>query len=157
MSGDRVRVTVSVAVDPPVAWEVFTEEIELWWRHGPRYRMGARGVGRLALEPRLGGRVFETVGEKTHEIGTITTWEPPSRLVLSWRAQNFAKDERTEVEVRFAPAASGTVVTLEHRGWSAIRPDHPARHGATDAVFLRTMGSWWSDLATSLREHAATR
>jgi len=32
--GDQVRVTVLVAVDPEVAFKVFTEEIDQWWRRG---------------------------------------------------------------------------------------------------------------------------
>jgi hypothetical protein len=31
MSGDSVRVSVSVAVPPPVAYEIFTGEIDRWW------------------------------------------------------------------------------------------------------------------------------
>jgi hypothetical protein len=43
------------------------------------------------------------------------------------------------------------------RGWSAIRPDHPARHGLDDAAFSRMIGLWWGDLMTGLREFIETR
>ncbi len=33
---DRVVVTTLVAVDPATAFAVFTEEVDAWWRHGPR-------------------------------------------------------------------------------------------------------------------------
>lgn len=33
-AGDQARVTVLVAVDPETAFEVFTEEIDQWWRRG---------------------------------------------------------------------------------------------------------------------------
>ncbi|MCA9653315.1 MAG: hypothetical protein H6712_17075 [Myxococcales bacterium] len=46
-------------------------------------------------------------------------------------------------------------MTVVHRGWSRIRPDHPARHGQPVASFLRTMGLWWGDLLSSLRLLAA--
>jgi len=85
----------------------------------------------------------------------VTRWEPPELLVLEWRAVNFAPEERTEVEVRFEPSASGTRVTVTHRGWSRIRPDHPARHGAAPAAFIRTMALWWGELMSSLRERAS--
>jgi hypothetical protein len=58
------------------------------------------------------------------------------------------------VEVRFQPSPSGTLVTVEHRGWSRIRPDHPARHGLEVGPFLRMMGLWWGDLLSALREYA---
>jgi hypothetical protein len=45
--------------------------------------------------------------------------------------------------------------TLEHHGWSTLRPDHPARHGQDTAAFVRMIGLWWGDLLSSLRAHAA--
>jgi hypothetical protein len=75
--------------------------------------------------------------------------------VFEWRAISFLPSEKTEVEVRFEPSPSGTQVTVVHRGWAALRPDHPVRHGQEVAAFVRTTGLWWGDLLTSLREHAA--
>jgi uncharacterized protein YndB with AHSA1/START domain len=157
-SGDEARVSVLVRVPPAEAFRVFTEEIDGWWRTGLRYRIGKdRSV--VHLEPKLGGRLFESyrtaAGEKTSQTGRVTCFEPPSRLVLTWRAVNFAPTEETEVEVLFAPSPSGTLVTVCHRGWSRIRPDHPVRHGEAPAAFLASMGRWWGDLMTSLRERVA--
>jgi hypothetical protein len=59
--------------------------------------------------------------------------------------------------VSFAPSASGTLVTVTHRGWSRIRPDHPVRHGQDVPAFLRMLGLWWGDLVNALREHAVER
>lgn len=157
--GDQARVAVLVAVEPEVAFQVFTEEIDLWWRRGPQYRVSGKGRGIMCLEPRVGGRLFESIesrgGTRVVESGRVTAWEPPTRLVFEWRAVNFAPGETTEVEVLFDPSPSGTLVTVTHRGWAAVRPDHPARHGLEVAAFVRMMGMWWGDLMTSLREHAA--
>jgi uncharacterized protein YndB with AHSA1/START domain len=161
-AADQARTAVLVAVDPPTAFRVFTEEIDLWWRRGLKYRLG-RGAGpasTLRLEPGVGGRLYESFDGpdgQVHvvETGRVERWEPPGRLVLSWRAANFAPGESTEVEVSFAPTASGTLVTVTHRGWSAIRPDHPVRHGEEVAAFLRTLGLWWGELLSSLRERLA--
>jgi uncharacterized protein YndB with AHSA1/START domain len=161
MSGDRARVTVFVAVPPAVAFDVFTQETDLWWRRGLPYRVSGRNAnGTLAFEPRVGGRLFETFDSPAGPVlavsGHITVWEPPSRLVFEWRAQNFAPGEKTEVEVRFEETSSGnTQVTLEHRGWAAIRPDHPARHGHDVRTFLHGLGLYWGALLRSLGEHAA--
>jgi uncharacterized protein YndB with AHSA1/START domain len=156
--GDEARVTVLVAVAPAEAFRIFTEEIDQWWRRGLRYRVGGKRRSVIAIEPRVGGRLFETFdapsGRRIVETGRVTAWEPPARLVLEWRAVNFAPHESTEVEVLFEPSPSGTRVTLTHRGWSRLRADHPVRHGEEVPAFLRTMGLWWSDLLTSLREHA---
>jgi len=160
--GDQATVTVFVRVDQATAFEVFTTEIDLWWRRGVRFRPAGRGIGALCFEPGVGGRLFETLetapGQTiTYQLGHITTWEPPSRFVLEWRNINFAPDERTELEVLFIPAHGGTDVTVHHRGWSQLRLDHPARHGLEGAAFGRMMGMWWADLMTSLREHIETR
>lgn len=156
-AGDEARVSVLVRVPPAEAFRIFTEEIDGWWRRGLRYRIG-RGRSVVHLEAKLGGRLFESfetaAGDQLKETGRVTCFEPPSRLVLKWRAVNFAPDEHTEVEVQFQPSPSGTLVTVCHRGWSRIRADHPVRHGRDTAPFLASMGSWWADLMTSLRERA---
>ena len=157
--GDQAKVTVLVKVPPERAFRIFTEEIDAWWRTGLKFRASGRSPGVLCLEGKVGGRLFETVhsgsGPRVLETGRVTAWEPPERLVFEWRATNFAPAEKTEVEVRFEPSPSGTQVTVVHRGWAMIRPDHPVRHGQEVPAFLRTMGLWWGDLLTSLREHAA--
>jgi uncharacterized protein YndB with AHSA1/START domain len=149
---------VLVRVPPELAFRIFTEDIDRWWRTGLRYRIGKRR-SLVHLEPKLGGRLFESfetaTGSKLTETGVVTCFEPPSRLVLEWRAVNFAPEEKTEVEVSFAPSPSGTLVTVCHRGWSRIRADHPVRHGEDAALFLRNMGRFWGDLMTSLREVTA--
>jgi uncharacterized protein YndB with AHSA1/START domain len=158
-AGDQARVSVQVAVDPGAAFRIFTEEIDQWWRRGMRYRLAGRGRGVIHIEAGVGGRLFETIetgsGQRVIESGRVTAWEPPARLVFEWRAANFAPGEKTEVEVVFQPSGAGTLVTVTHRGWSAIRPDHPARHGQDVAGFLRMLGMWWGDLMTSLRERAS--
>jgi uncharacterized protein YndB with AHSA1/START domain len=158
-AGDQARVSVVVAVAPDEAFRVFTQEIDAWWRRGARYRVSGKNRGLLRIEPGIGGRVFESIesasGTRVFESGTVTAWEPPTRLAFTWRAVNFAPHELTEVEVRFEPASRGTLVTVTHRGWSQIRPDHPARHGLAVAAFLRMIGLWWGDLMSSLREYAS--
>ena len=57
--GDRVTVTVRVEVEPDVAFEVFTTEIDRWWRRGIAYRVSGRAPGAMHLETKLGGRIFE--------------------------------------------------------------------------------------------------
>jgi uncharacterized protein YndB with AHSA1/START domain len=154
---DRARVTTHVAVDPADAFEVFTEETDLWWRRGPRYRFGGKQTGTLRFEPGVGGRlieVFDGGDTRAHEVGKILVWEPARRLVFEWRNRNFAPGEKTEVEVVFEPTDGGTRVTVEHRGWSAVREDHPSRHGlGSGDAFTSMIGYWWGDLVTGFRAH----
>jgi len=46
LPGDQARVTVTVAVPPGEAFRIFTQEIDQWWRRGPRFRntRGDRGM-----------------------------------------------------------------------------------------------------------------
>lgn len=160
-AGDSAAASVYVAVGIEDAFEVFTAEIDLWWRHGRKFRIAGKGPGRIVFEQRMGGRLFETVelasGERTFQVGTVVEWEPPRRVSLEWRGLNFAPHEKTLIEVTFTPMGEGTMVRVEHRGWSALPDDHPARHGLVGASFSRMIGMWWGDLLTSLREHTARR
>ncbi|MBK7261477.1 MAG: SRPBCC domain-containing protein [Rubrivivax sp.] len=160
LPGDQATVSVGLAVPPAEAFRVFTEEIDLWWRRGRRFRNAPGEAGIVCIEPGVGGRMFESfatdIGERCVETGRVLAWEPAQRLVFEWRAINFAPHERTEVEVRFEPTSrGGTRVTVVHRGWSALRADHPVRHGQDVGAFIRTMGLWWGDLMTSLRLRTA--
>lgn len=160
MTGDQVSVTVLVDVDPAVAFSVFTEEIDSWWRRGVAYRVAGRRPGTLVLECKLGGRLFEQYetknGPRLFESGRITAWEPPAHLAFEWRGANFKEGEVTFVDVRFTPTESGkTQVALVHRGFAALRPDHPVRHGEPPDVFVANFGRWWGGLLTSLREYAS--
>jgi uncharacterized protein YndB with AHSA1/START domain len=158
---DQVRVSVLVEVAPEEAFRIFTEEIDLWWRRGLRYRVAAGRAGTIHLEPGVGGRLYESLAAggdtELKETGRITVWEPPQRFCFDWRAVNFAPGESTEVEVRFEPTRSGTQVTVTHRGWNRIRADHPVRHGLNAEGFLRMMGLWWAELMGGLRELVGRR
>ena len=151
-------VAVRVDVDPPTAFDVFVLEIDRWWRRGVKFRHAGTAIGAIQIEPRLGGAVFESWsdarGEQRFELGRVIVWQPPRQLAFTWRNATFAPLEQTEVEVTFAPAGESTLVTVRHRGWEALRRDHPARHGADDEQLQRVIGLWWADQLTSLRECA---
>jgi uncharacterized protein YndB with AHSA1/START domain len=155
MIGDQARISVAVAVPPPLAFDIFTTEIDQWWRRGIKFRhFGSRG-GFIRIEPQVGGRLFESFGDEREahviEVGRVQVWEPPRCLKFTWRNANFTANEQTEVQVDFAATASGTLVTVTHSGLSALRPDHPARHGLQGAEFTRMIGLWWGEQMSSLR------
>ena len=161
MIGDSTRISVTVALPPPLAFEIFTDEIDRWWRRGIKFRHAGARRGFLRIEPEVGGRLFESIdgddGPHVVEVGRVSVWEPPRRLGFTWRNANFAAHEHTDVDVEFVPAVSGTLVTVTHRGLSALRPDHPARHGLQGADFSRMIGLWWGEQMSSLRQVCALR
>jgi uncharacterized protein YndB with AHSA1/START domain len=155
MTGDSARISVAVAVPPPLAFEVFTADIDRWWRRGLKFRHSASRSTLLRIEPAVGGRLFESFERdgSVHvlEVGRVKVWEPPHRLSFTWRNAAFAADESTSVDIEFAPTVSGTLVTVTHSGLSTLRADHPARHGLQDAQFSRMIGLWWGEQMSSLR------
>lgn len=155
MMGDRARVSVAVAVPPSLAFEIFTADIDRWWRRGIKYRHSSTSGGLMCIEPQVGGRLFESFdsgGNATViEVGRVQVWDPPNRLNFTWRNANFAPDEQTQVDIEFAPTASGTLVTVTHSGLAMLREDHPARHGLQGAQFSRMIGLWWGEQMSSLR------
>jgi uncharacterized protein YndB with AHSA1/START domain len=158
MTEDAARVSVSVAVPPAVAFEIFTGDIDRWWRRGLKFRNAGLRSGFIRLEPGVGGRLFESIdgdaGPVVFEVGRVSAWDPPRLLAFTWRSSNFAPHESTWVEVRFTESGRGTLVSVTHRGWSSLRADHPARHGLEGAEFYRMIGLWWGDQMNSLREQA---
>jgi uncharacterized protein YndB with AHSA1/START domain len=151
-SSDRVEVTTLVAAGLELTFTVFTEELDLWWRHGPRHRtQGDRSM--LRLEAGVGGRLLEYGGVEAVVLGEVLVWDPPRRLVLQWR-RGFEEGEGTEVEVRFAAENAGTRVTIEHRGWDRVPEGHRARQGLVGHAFEAAIGLWWGDLLVSLRARA---
>jgi uncharacterized protein YndB with AHSA1/START domain len=161
MIGDRARVSVSVAVPPSLAFEIFTADIDQWWRRGMKFRNSPSRSGLLRIEPQVGGRLFESFEHAgtphVIEVGRVHVWEPPRCLKFTWRNANFAADEQTEVEVDFAAISTGTLVTVTHTGMAALRADHPARHGLQGAEFSRMIGLWWGEQMSSLRLLCATK
>lgn len=150
-------VSIDVSVAPAVAFRVFTEQVDRWWKHGPRYRMVSLPL--LRFEPGVGGRLLATDpdGARLHELGRISVWRPGERLVFGWRLPGFAAGQDTEVEVRFEPVSGGTRIVLEHRGWETLPAAHPVRHGFTGREFVLYRGAWWAALLESLTRHIATR
>jgi len=104
-----VSAAVEVPVDPATAFTAFTDELDLWWVRGPiNYFDAARAVA-MVCEPGVGGRLIEVYDAATGEgleLGRITVWEPGSRL--SWTSSV----DDVEIDVRFVPFSSGTVVRL---------------------------------------------
>jgi uncharacterized protein YndB with AHSA1/START domain len=112
----------SIHVDRPVdvAFKVFTEEIGAWWplKEGFSF-MGAEEVEDCIIEGHVGGRVVERgAGGKEFVIGTVTAWDPPSRVAFTWPHSD--SNVTTEVDVRFTPDGDRTLVELEHRGWERL-------------------------------------
>jgi uncharacterized protein YndB with AHSA1/START domain len=157
MSRSRVLVALRVAAPAARTFAAFTEEIGEWWCPNGLFRFTNGTGGRLAFEPDPPERLVEidTAGER-FEIGPVTVWDPPRRLVFGWRQAGFPAGRSTEVSVRFDAVENGTRVTVEHFGWDAIPQDHAARHGFPLSPFQQRLAEWWQALLRSLAAHVAS-
>lgn len=151
----KVYVALRVKASPERAFQAFVEEIGAWWRPNGLFQTTPRAPGRLAFEPGEGGRLTETLASgKAFEIGRIRVWEPPSRLVFTWRQANFPLELHTEVEVTFEAVGEETRVSVEHRGFDQVPADSVARHGFPDEALLMRLAEWWQALLASLKQVA---
>ena len=108
--GGSVSSMVEVAVDPLTAFTAFTDELDLWWVRGPINAYDAGRLVEMRCEPGIGGRIMEVYDVESGEgleLARITVWEPGQHL--AWKS---SLDDVT-IDVRFDPAATGTVVRLE--------------------------------------------
>jgi len=108
----------SIHVKRPVerTFRLFTEEIGKWWPLKEGFSFGGKRAADIFIEGREGGRFFERFADgEEFDVGVVTTYVPPARIVFTWKAPDW--DAATEVEVRFSSEDDGTRVDLEHRGW----------------------------------------
>jgi uncharacterized protein YndB with AHSA1/START domain len=147
---NSVRKVVSVKAPAEIAWRVFTEKMGMWWPLA-HYKIGKANAVDAVIEPRVGGRWYERGDDgSTCDWGRVLSWEPPSRLVLSWDiSADWQPDPtlKTEIEIRFiADGNDRTRVELEHR--------HLDRYGARRDEMRRifdTEGDWGRVLALFAR------
>ena len=110
-----IRKATTVARDVDDAFELFTDRIGTWWP-ADTHSIGGAEVD-VVFEPRVGGRVYERAPDgRTSEWATVLAYDRPHRVLLEWRV-GTERAPYTEGEIRFARAAGGTRVELEHRGW----------------------------------------
>lgn len=146
-----VIVSLRVKATPQQAFDVFTQEIGVWWKPNGLFRFTPRGDGVLRFEPGEGGRlVTDLPNGAVFEIGRIAVWKPGEQLSFNWRQGTFAADQVTYVDVRFEAAGKETRVTVEHRGWDRIPQDHVARHGFRLGVFQMRQAEHWRVLLDAL-------
>jgi hypothetical protein len=129
--------TIQVKAAPARAFDLFATRMGDWWPKGKTVARNPHVA--IVVEPRAGGQWFErdADGHETHW-GKVLAWEPPSRLLLGWQLNcewGYDPALLTEVELTFAPAQGGTLVTLEHRDLE--------RFGADAARHVEKLGGGW--------------
>jgi uncharacterized protein YndB with AHSA1/START domain len=136
-TNDVVRKELTINASQRRTFQVFTEQMDLWW---PRmHHIGKSAMKEAVLETKPGGRWYEVGVDGTEcNWGKVLVWNPPRQLVLAWQITaewQYDPNFLTEVEVNFIEQGPNlTSVTLEHRNiekfgaqaqeiWSAFDSD----------------------------------
>lgn len=136
-----VRKSVTVPLGVTQAFELFTAGLDRWWPTAT-HSIGRDRVRCCALEPRVGGAVYEEHEDGTRcEWGRVLRWEPPERLVVSWHPGRDP-EQAQEVEVRFLEATGGARVELEHRGWERLGEDALEVRDRYDEGWVPVLGAF---------------
>jgi hypothetical protein len=133
------------------AFRIFTEEISAWWPMATHTRAktaeGQRTV-RVTVEPRVGGRVYETLHDgRELEWGEVRAWDPGKRFALGWRLGRLA-EQTTDVSVTFEPIDGQSCrVTLTHENWERMGEEAEQLRNAYD-------NGWITVFEKGFGEHA---
>ena len=140
-----VEKSVLVHCAPARAFEAFTAEIAQWWPM-QTHSVAEAQVRSVAIEPRVGGRIFETAADGTEsDWGRVLTWSPPLGFAMTWHPGRPA-ERHTVVELSFAAEGSATRVRLVHRGWEALGGNAQGSRanydGGWEVVLVRLFGGY---------------
>jgi hypothetical protein len=119
--------TFEVACPIDHAFRVWTEKLDLWWPKSS-HSISGEAVELVAIEPTIGGRIFERAADGTeHEWGRVTAWAPPTRFAYLWFI-GHDPSEASEVDVSFAPIdLERTRVSIVQKGWERSGPKAKSR------------------------------
>lgn len=149
-----VRQATVVRSDIEHTFDVFVRTLGTWWPARP-FSAGQDQVRDITLEPRAGGRVYETWHDGTVvDWGEMLLWQPPHRFVMTWTSTPAP----TEVELTFtALGPKLTRVAVEHRGWEALSDAQLAEDCALPGGY--TNGAYskgWSEILARFTAAAAS-
>lgn len=142
--------TVDVRRSARDAFRLFTDEISAWWPLKTHTRakdaLGQKSV-RVTIEPRVGGRVYETLKDgKELDWGEVLAYNPGRLFSMEWH-MGRPVEQATEVSVRFeAQDPSSCRVTLTHENWERMGDEAEKMRKSYDngwvAVFEKGFGEF---------------
>jgi hypothetical protein len=148
-----VRRSTIVRSDRDHTFDAFVRTTGAWWPVKV-FSAGKELVCDVTVEPRLGGRVYETWTDGTViEWGEVIAWRPPAGFAMTWTGT----PARTEVEFSFGVLGPAlTRVTVEHRGWEALTEDQLTRDCALPGGYRAgAYSAGWEQILTCFATAAA--
>ncbi|MGK2740132.1 SRPBCC domain-containing protein [Tepidicaulis sp. LMO-SS28] len=152
-----VRVSIEIAVAPDELFQIFVEDVDLWWKRGPSHRFFPPWEGTLRFEKNGETRLVQQDEEnpkRRHVIGKVLVWQPGTHLAFEFRLPNFSPEQVTRVDVAFMPTETGTRLELLHTGWETLPADHPAHHGLAGHARIMMKAQNWAGNLEALKTYA---
>ncbi|MBS8275788.1 hypothetical protein DYI21_19520 [Thalassospira tepidiphila] len=152
----KTFVALRVECDAATAFDQFTNEIDHWWKQGPRNRLIGNRPGIMEFGESGDVRYLQEVDKRRPDFivraGKVTRWEPGKRLAFEWQwPMADPKEPATLVDIRFSAQGDYTRITLEHLGLEKLSMAHPGRNGLNDNRFKPMMTHYWQAHLVSLR------
>jgi len=123
-----IRKQVTIAKPVAEVFRLFTTDIGKWWPLSKGYKIGQAEPVYCAIEPRVGGRLFERSADGQEcDWGVVLAWDPPHKMACSWHpGSEVSKSQRVEI-VFVAESEARTRVELVHSGWESTPEAQKAR------------------------------
>ncbi len=152
----KTFVALRVECDAATAFDQFTNEIDHWWKQGPRNRLIGNRPGIMEFGESGDVRYLQEVDKRRPDFivraGKVTRWEPGKRLAFEWQwPMADPKEPATLVDIRFSAQGDYTRITLEHLGLEKLSMAHPGRNRLNDNRFKPMMTHYWQAHLVSLR------
>lgn len=130
------------AIDAPRdrVFRAITQEIGMWWCHHL-----SKGKSNLRLEPKVGGRFYETFGDGDEGAlwGTVTFLKAPEILRLTGPlGMTGPVNSYYEYTLLEANAGAGTILRLSHRVIGVLDPKWPQAHEDGWRMLWEHLKSW---------------
>ena len=143
-----IVVEVAVPCPPGRAFDYFATDIGRWWPLAT-HSLGRDQAATVRFEPRVGGRLIETLRDGRERVwGTVTAWVPGRQLAFTWHLDREPSTAQL-VDVQFGRQGTHTRVTLTHGGWERRDDGATARENYT--------GGWQYVLGERYRGFCETR
>ena len=144
-----VEKSILVPCAPERAFQAFTAEIAQWWPLST-HSVGQAKASSVAIEPRIGGRVFETQQDGTQcDWGQVLAWSPPDGFTMTWHPGRAAATHQV-VELRFVAEGGATRVTLLHRGWESLGAEAVKARESYDGGWTGVFAGRYADFCRHL-------
>ena len=132
MSLDPIVAEVTVPVTPTEAFVGFTAQMGEWW--DPALSPDAATYSGISIDP--DGPVATVHGDEEYVWGRVTRWDPIGHYTQEFWL-GHAEEHPTTLDVTFTEVPGGTLVRLEHGGWTEGTEGVRARYTHWDDLLRR--------------------